>query len=158
MKSFFKILHRFAEWGCVLSLASMVAVVALQVIVRLIPGMGAPSWTEELSRILFIYSVAFGAGLGIRGNAFVKLDLIEEYCSKRTYRILQLVIHSCVGVFSLLLVWYAWRFAGGAGRETSPVLGINMTLVFTSMVLMMVFIAVFTAEKWIETWKGLRQR
>ena len=60
--------------GTLLSTWGLIAMVLLQIICRF-SWFDTPSWTEEASRILFIYAISFASGLALKSsNYYVALD------------------------------------------------------------------------------------
>lgn len=146
MKKILYLFHKIAEVGTLVSLIGMILAVTIQVVTRfLLPS--APSWTEELSRICFIYSVGFGVALAIKGDAFVRLELIKNYLPVNAYVQLNRGIHIIVIGFSLLLLYYSWKFVQLGMIERSPSLKIHMSVVFFSIVIMMFSVALFSFEQ-----------
>lgn len=128
----------------------MIACVVIQVYARFFLA-SAPSWTEELARIFFIYSVAFGAGIGVRDRAFVRLDLMRNMIGARRYTVMQSAIHLVVAVFALLAAGHSLKFVSIGFEEKSPALELNMGYAFISMTLMLLALAVFCVEQaWLE--------
>lgn len=146
MRNTITFFHKLAEAGAFISLLCMILSVVIQVFARLfLPS--APNWTEEAARIFFIYMVAFGAGLGIRSDAFVKLDIIRNMIQAKYYIQLQIVICTAIMAFSGFLTYYGWQFTLLGWHEKSPALLVNMTVVFFSMPLMMLSLFLFTLEQ-----------
>ena len=146
MKKILDIFDRAAQVGTFCSLTAMILAVMLQVAARLLLP-SAPNWTEEVARICFIYMVAFGAGLGIRNDAFVKLDFLQHYLSQRVYHVLQMIVALSLIVFSSWMMYYSWEFTVLGIDERSPALLISMAFVFFSMELLMISILLFSVEK-----------
>ena len=78
---FVKSLKNFCEgilkMGSIASLAGMVSVVMLQVVARLFfPKV--PTWTEEVSRLMLLYTVGFSAGLAVKERAYVNVDILTS--------------------------------------------------------------------------------
>jgi len=150
-------IHRIVEWGTVISLSGMILVVAIQVVARMTPGLSAPSWTEEMARFLFIYSIAFGVGVGVREKAFVKLDLLEEWMPAKAHSVLQIFIQLGVVLFAGLISFYAVQFAINGAGETSPSMGVSMAVAFFSVFIMMISIAGYSIEQMIQSCRSLRK-
>ena len=83
-------LSKLYKAGALVSFTAMIVVVVLQVFTRYFIE-SAPHWTEELARIFFIYSVAFGTGTGFQNGDFIRLDLIQKYISGRLERMLNII-------------------------------------------------------------------
>lgn len=141
--------YKVAQYGSLLSLLGMVAVVTLQVVARfLLPS--APNWTEELARTFFIYAIAFGAAVGIRQGSFVKIELLKNYFEERAYQKIQWAINGSIVLFSIVMVYYSSLFVGIGAREKSSAMGLNMAVVFSSMVVLMLAIALFSLEQLLQ--------
>ena len=56
---------------------AMVLVVVLQIIFRFILRISVP-WTEELSRLLFIYIGFFGTAIAVREKELIVIDLLLQ--------------------------------------------------------------------------------
>lgn len=132
------------ETGVVLSLLGMVISVVIQVFTRFFME-SAPHWTEEAARIFFIFSVAFGSGLAIRDHAFVQLDYFMNKLNTSNKKIIQIIIHVIILLFGLLLSYYSIKFIGIGSSETSPSLQINMSYVFSSMLILGILVTYYSA-------------
>jgi len=124
-----------SETGVVLSLTGMVLSVAIQVFTRFFMD-SAPHWTEEVSRIFFVFAIAFGAGLAIRDRSYVQLDYFMNKFSENTRAKIQFAINIVVLLFGALISVYALQFIQLGASETSPSLQINMSYIFSSMFIM----------------------
>ncbi|MGF1586678.1 MAG: TRAP transporter small permease [Bacteroidales bacterium] len=152
MKSI-RIIDRLFMAGAVFSLVSMIIVVGVQVFFRFFIE-STPHWTEEAARIFFIYSVAFGTGTGIRNGDFISLDLIGRYLSSKKNRLLQIITDVSVILFSIIIGVSSIRFVGYGLDESSPALEISMGIVFFSMVIISLGIAIFTFEHLLRLIRG----
>lgn len=146
MRKLINIFHKIATYGAFLSMLGMIAAVTIQVTARfLLPS--APNWTEEAARIFFIYLVAFGVAIGLRDNAFVRLEILRNYLSERAQRRLQMIIFCGIFLFSLVMIYYSFLFLQLGFNEQSPALEISMAVVFASLPLMMISIALLSLEQ-----------
>jgi TRAP-type C4-dicarboxylate transport system permease small subunit len=111
-----------------IGVGGMVLTVALQVISR---SLGASvSWTEELTRLLFIYTAFLGMAAGFRHAehariAFLvaKLPRVAQQFAVHLYAVAGIAFFILVGVTG----WELVRQQVDSG-ETSPVLGLGMYL------------------------------
>jgi len=139
------LLHRLARGGSVLSLGAMIVVVALQVFARAFLQQ-APPWTEEASRICFLYLIAFGIGPAVRSGKLVRLELFDTLLGPKANATLQLGIGVLTALFSSLLCLHSWRFTQSGSFERSPALGLQMDVFFASMLLLSLSLLAFTLE------------
>ena len=153
----FKIfLSKFLKYGTLLTSLGFVMTVSLQIFARFFLS-DVPPWTEEASRILFIYAIAFSSGLAYRGNYFVfleafyasfldilkkKIDLISP--------ILSLVLFGFCGFYSLSMLEMGLN-------EYSPTLHILMIIPFLSIFILSLSISYYSLTaflKKIKFWKS----
>ena len=153
MKTVQKYIVVFLEHGLVISMAMMLVVVMIQVIARfMFPK--APAWTEEAARICFIFSIAFGGGLGIRNQAFVRLEWLLNKFPDKLRNYLHVIIYALISILSIVIAIYTIDFIEVGKVETSPTLLIPMNYIFSSIFFLFIFIAIFSIEGIIKTMKS----
>lgn len=83
----------------------MVAVVIMQVFFRYVMHISAP-WTEELSRLLFIYIGFMGTAIATRENEFIVVDIVLTRLPAPVKKVADVVINIIIFAF------YAVMFVG----------------------------------------------
>ncbi len=130
-----KLVSRLLTFGMMLSFVGLIAAVLLQVFARLaLPKV--PSWTEEVSRFLLIWMVSCGAGLSLRENGYVNVDLFIGKFSARVQNVLRALSDLLVIFLMGIFLRYAWAHLALGRRQTSPSLEIPMQYVFYAFVVM----------------------
>lgn len=116
----------------------MIGVVLLQIFARVcLPKV--PSWTEELSRYLQVYLVAFGAGLAIKYDSFVGVETIFGLIGKKAGLILKMINNVIVFVlFVFFAVYSIDLYKLGIPRTAVTMPSITMNVIYFSMFLMSV--------------------
>ncbi len=153
----FKIfLSKFLKYGTLLTSLGFVMTVSLQIFARFFLS-DVPPWTEEASRILFIYAIAFSSGLAYRGNYFVFLELFyagfSDILKKKIdliSSILSLVLFGFCGFYSLSMLEMGLN-------EYSPTLHILMIIPFLSILILCLSISYYSLMaflKKIKFWKS----
>lgn len=66
---------RLARWAIVAASAAMIAIVTLQVVLRYAFN-SSIDWSDEISRLLFVWSMFLAIPLGIREGAHVGIELL----------------------------------------------------------------------------------
>ena len=146
MRHLWKALHKIADYGTLLGFCGMIIAVTIQVTARfLLPS--APSWTEELSRMCFMYAVAFGVAAGIKNGAFVRLELLKSYLPEKVSKSIEIIIQWVIILFAISTLYYCISFLLIGMNEQSPSLKISMSVIFASMFVLMFSIAVFSFEQ-----------
>ncbi len=69
-----KLIGRVLKLGTLISTWGLITTVLLQIFFRFSP-LQTPSWTEEASRLFFIYAMSFAAGLAMKTSYYVHLDM-----------------------------------------------------------------------------------
>lgn len=81
MKWIDRLLWRVVDTVIAVSVLGMVMLIALQVGSRLAGA--SIAWTEELSRLLFIWTIWLGLGTGFRHGAHPSLSVLTSSCPAR---------------------------------------------------------------------------
>lgn len=130
-----KNLRRLLKYGVLLSTFALLVSVLIQIYGRFFLA-ASPPWTEEASRLFFIYTVAFAAAPALGEGYFIALDLLPKGISGiwrgRIARTVQL---SIIGVCALLAI-YSWGFVRLGFAEQSPGMGVRMAVAFFSIFLL----------------------
>lgn len=100
-------LTRLIEAIAVVLLFALVALVTMQVFMRYV--MQSPlTWSEELARMVFIWFVFVGAGLGFRDHLDLRVVFFTEMLPPRPRLYLQLVVHLVEVAFMGVVLYYGW--------------------------------------------------
>ncbi|QJQ96018.1 MULTISPECIES: TRAP transporter small permease [Halomonadaceae] len=132
-----------------LALVAIAATVLLQVSGRLFLPF-SPAWTEELSRYLFIYMVALSAGVAIRRNRHVNVELYHHRLGLRTRAGYQALICLMIGGFAFMVLPYAWQYAQNGAWQTSPTLRVPMLYIFFSTVVLFALVLFYSVVGFVE--------
>lgn len=93
-----------------------------------------PSWTEEASRYLFIYSVAFGCGLVARRNEFVIVDFLVDRLKPGARKVQRVLVDILVLAFNIFMIFYSVpKFVFMKYRMVSTAMEIPMKYIYFSM-------------------------
>lgn len=110
-------------------LAILCAIVFVQVIMRYIFGHSL-SWSEELTRYMFVWIIYLGVNLGIRGDNQIKIDLMDLALHGKALKvlhILQYLISMAACVFAMIGSYYLIQIGKLA---KSPTLHAPMWLIY----------------------------
>jgi TRAP-type C4-dicarboxylate transport system permease small subunit len=95
--------------------------VFLQVLIRFVFKYPLP-WTEEVSRIAFVYSIFVGATIGVRQKAHLNVDFILVVLPQGLARAIKLVGAVLVGIFLVYMTWQGIVFVRATGVQVTPVM------------------------------------
>lgn len=139
-------LHRRAEDVLVLMLLAMFLVFLLQIVSRYVLNLPM-GWTHELSAILWIWSVLFGAAFVIRDAEEMRFDLIYAAVRDRTRRLMALATAVvAVGLF----IWAmpaTWDYVTFMKVEKSAYLRLRFDWLYSIYIVFAV--AMIARQLWI---------
>ena len=150
-----KHIEKFLKLGTIWSVLLLISSVLLQIFARFFLAQ-APSWTEEVSRLFFIFSIAFASALALKSNYYIHLDVFYNMLKIRWQKRINLLILSCVFILFLLLTVASIEFVIMGFTENSPSMGIKMGIAFSSMSILGITMCYFTALKFIKQLKKLQ--
>lgn len=92
IKSIDKVLAKIEETICLILLTAMICVVTLQVLNQTLLHIRSIVWTEEVSRILFVWSIMIGSSLAVRKGDHLTVDFIYTHFKGNAKYILRVII------------------------------------------------------------------
>lgn len=104
-----KILTFFEDWTLFISV--IVALVSLFANVVLRYGFNHTlAWSEELVRIVIIYTTLIGCGAAVKNRSMIKIDALAQLVPalKRTLNYFSLLVTL---IFSILIIYFGWKMA-----------------------------------------------
>lgn len=149
-----KTIGRVLKIGTLLSTWGLITSVLLQIFFRFTPFQ-TPSWTEEASRLLFIYAMSFAAGLAMKSEYFVHLDMFYDRLSGNWQQFLLKAIPIITFTLFAIMAVFSVRFILLGIPEKSPSMGFNMGVAFFSMLIMSASICYYL---WIKIRNILKNR
>ncbi|AKG74975.1 TRAP transporter small permease [Salinicoccus halodurans] len=121
---------------------ALLIVVVTQILSRYFPYQF--TWTEELSRYLFVYSMVTAAPVALRKSEFITVDMIPTSLSKNAQRIYESVISVFIMIFSIFLFIYGIQFASLGVDFYAPTLGVDMVYIYASIPILAILLFVYS--------------
>lgn len=142
------------EFLMVIFLMAMTLIMGIQVFSRYILG-ASLSWTEEITRYLFIWSAFLSVSLCTKKCISIKIDQFIKLFPKRgksLWKVLNLAVEF---IFFVYLIPYAYLYlkATVESGQTSPACGIPMYYVQAAPLVSFVLTALRIAQRWFGEWK-----
>ena len=101
---------RIARWIIIAASATMIAIVTLQVVLRY--GFNASlDWSEEISRLLFVWSMFLAIPLGIREGAHVGIELLVAHIPRGVRARLAKACALAGAAIMMVVLWQAVNVA-----------------------------------------------
>ena len=86
-------LAKIEEVLCLFILSAMIAVVTIQILNQTIFHIRTLVWTEEISRILFVWSILIGSSLGVNKGAHLSVDFVSTHLKGKAKNVLNILIY-----------------------------------------------------------------
>ncbi|MGP4079040.1 TRAP transporter small permease [Pseudalkalibacillus sp. R45] len=137
-----KIMSRILKLLTILSFSALIMVVLMQVIGRYTPVTFV--WTEELSRFLFIFSIAFAAPVAMEKREYVRVDLLVSILPDKIRKYYDALIYLVLGIFSASMINYAYQFSLIGKNQSSATLTVKMYYIYSSMTVIFIFLALYS--------------
>lgn len=147
-----KAISRLLKYGTLVSTYALIGSVLLQIFARFFLS-NTPPWTEEASRLFFIYATAFGAGLAFKSHYYVHLDVFYNKLSSKVQKGIDVLIPILVLILFALMSIYAIGFVRLGHYEFSPSMKMRMSIAFLSMFIMGASISYYAAKDLLKALK-----
>jgi TRAP-type C4-dicarboxylate transport system permease small subunit len=120
------------EVACGALMVAITAVVFLQVISRYVFNYPF-DWPEEMARYLFVWVALLGAALALRRGAHFSIDALVKRLPARWRRIVPLLIHTTLGIFTLVVSVKGFQLALRVSEQLSSGMEVSMTYPYLSV-------------------------
>ncbi len=151
-----KRIGRMLKIGTLLSTWGLIGTVLLQIVCRFSP-IDTPAWTEEASRVFFVYAISFAAGLAMKNEYFVHLDMFFSRFKPKVQLFLKLLIPMLSFILFFIMVVFAVKLVVLGTAETSPGMGLNMGVAFFSMLIIATSICYYLGVKILANFKNRKR-
>ncbi len=115
------------------------------------------SWIEELIRYLFIWIVFLGIGVVYKSKEHAQVELLHHYSPEKWKNRISLfieIVNSSVFVF---LIMYGWSILKFTSQQISPSMGLNMTLIYSAVLVSSIICLIHAIESVINITIGKRK-
>ena len=140
------------------ALLAMVAVVFLQTFCRFVIFRSL-TWSEELSRYLFVAIIALGINLATTKHMVVRIEIIDGYLKGKALLVLNVIRRTIAMYVSLVFVYSGYRLIQIGGYQVSPAMAIPMSflygIIFLGFVMNVLAVAVDIYEEFADVKEDL---
>ena len=132
MRKFIFIVDNIVEWISAILAVGVVIVCLLQIVFRFI--IQAPlSWSEELSRYLFIWIVYIGGYLCTRSNSQLGITFFVDSMPKKIGRMVSIVAQLLVFFYQAVVVFFGFQLVSRFMNQPSSVLRCQMGVFYDAI-------------------------
>lgn len=154
MKKLIRTIDALVDSISVLLLVLVVGVVLLQIIFRFFI-LKPLSWSEELSRYLFIWIVYIGGYLCTKSNSHLGITFFVDASPKKLSKLMTFVANLSIIIYMLIVIFYGFQLSVKVMRQPSAVLRVPMGVVYGAIPVGMLLMLIRLIFNFIEK-KGSR--
>jgi len=131
------------------ALWAIVIIMGIQVIMRYI-FKASLTWSEEVSRYLFVWMVFIGMSYGIKNGTHMRIDMLEHFIPK-LQKPLGILADTCFLVFAAYMIGPGMSVIKSitASGQTSPAAEIPMEIVYISLLVGFFLVVFRVVQKYI---------
>ena len=122
-----------------LCLVFMMITIALLTFYQVIMRYGfnqSSSCSEEAIRFTFIWCSFLGVAMGVREKSHIGISILVELFNQKVQRYVEVVGYLAIMIFAGYLMYYGWKVVIATSTQTSPALGVPMSLIYLSVPVM----------------------
>ncbi len=145
------------EWLMTVSLIAMTVIMGIQVFSRCVFGM-SPSWSEELTRYLFIWSGFLSVSYCTKKCISIKIEQFVAVFPKRGKALFKLVNHTLELTFFIYLIPFAVKYLMSAihSGQVSPACHIPMYYIQAAPLVSFILVAFRILQRWVAEFQTVR--
>jgi len=144
----------FIKYFLVLIVAAVSILGFYQVVTRYVFN-NASTWSEELIRFLFIWASCIGAGMGVKENIHIGIDVVVNLFPKKPQMVLRIFVLCVLCAFGAFLIKYGLVLTTKTARQISPALRISMAYVYSAIPTLGVFTAFYCIREILSVIQGV---
>lgn len=135
----------------------MVLVMGVQIVARYCLN-ASLSWTEELTRYLFVWATFISISYCVKKRISIKIEQFINFLPNRGKTGLRLFRHTVVFVFCIYIIPYAYSYLRHSMEfgATSASLGIPMYWIQVAPLVGFILLTIRVAQAWIREFKHMR--
>ena len=145
MVALLKQLERLIKGAIFMVFLTMIVAVVIQVFARTFMEQ-TPLWTEEASRLCFIWCVAFAAGPAVRERAYVDVDSFINHLPLRLRVLLAILIDCLLAGFTATLTYEAAKLMFAVKGHTSAALQWPMAVFYVAIWIQTLMLTIYLLQ------------
>ena len=114
---------------CGLMVAIIIILVFAQVIARYVVNVSL-AWSEEATRLLFIYVAFFGFVVAVQTGRNLRLDLLVDRMPPALGRWVRILVHLAAAAFLAVVTWQGTSLAQQVSEQQTPALQISKSFFY----------------------------
>ncbi|MCM3609935.1 TRAP transporter small permease [Planococcus sp. MERTA32b] len=147
-------LNRLLIGSALTMLLAMVVIIIIQVFSRQIFSY-TPSWSEEVSKLLFVWVSFLGIAYGFKEKLHIALGIVINMLSENLQHVFDYFSKVLIIGFGVIMMYYGWQFTVLMGNSTMPGTGWPSSVLYAAIPVSGFFVTFYGIELLFK--KGLHQ-
>jgi TRAP-type C4-dicarboxylate transport system permease small subunit len=131
------------EIATFIAFSGLIIIVLFQIITRFFFPDFSKVWTEEATRLFFVYSVAFAAPLAMKKQEYVNVDILISLFPKKLKKIIEILNQILIIILISILLKGAVGFSQLGLNQLSPTMKIPMSVAYSSLFVALLFLLIY---------------
>lgn len=148
-----RILDRLLKGLLILLVGVLTVCVFIQVLIRFVFKLPIP-WTEEVSRVAFVYIIFIGATIAVREKTHINVDFLLVMLPEGVARWVRGIGVALVGGFLAFMIWQGTIFVQATGVQTTPVMQLPFRHLYLIIPLSGALMLLYLILGIVDDWKG----
>lgn len=111
---------------------SIIVLIFIQVITRYVFSYSL-TWSEELSRYLFVWMIFLSLNLTIRDNLPIRIDFIDEFLPTKPKKVIGIFVKILTSIILIVFSFSAYKLTLLGTSSTSPALNVPLIFIYIAM-------------------------
>ncbi|MEC5424532.1 TRAP transporter small permease [Virgibacillus sp. C22-A2] len=137
-----KLIERVLSILTIISFTGVIGAVVVQIMSRYLPYSAV--WTEEVTRYLFIYTICFGAPLGLLRGEYINVDVLITKFPAVLRKYYEIVIYVLILALNIVVIFQGYNFTLIGQSQKSATMGFPMSIIHFGFVIMGVFLSYYS--------------
>ena len=146
LQKIFDAAKRLKKWTLIVVMFCSVMTSLMQVFFRFVLKMPL-SFSEELSRYLFIWMSMIGASVALDQGSHFRMDILIQLLSEKMKRYLCIIWDISILIFSVIMVYYGTLLTQNNINQLSPAMRISIAIPYASIPISGVFMVLGIVER-----------
>ncbi|MDA3808730.1 MAG: TRAP transporter small permease subunit [Spirochaetaceae bacterium] len=134
-------------------LGTLLAIVSVQIIIRILPFLPNILWTEEIARFLLVWVIFLGAAIGVKEGTHFTVSILPEAKSKLVSWIWELAILIAMTSLSAIFTYRGIKYAKVMIWDISNIAQISMIWVGAAIPAFGILSLLFIVEMFVKQFK-----
>jgi TRAP-type C4-dicarboxylate transport system permease small subunit len=128
-KSVVDILNRILLVISIIVLSATVIVIIYQVFARQVLS-SSPAWTEEASRVLFVWVSFLGVAYGFKERLHIAVGVVVNMLPEKVQHVFDYFAKVLIIGFGVIMMYYGWQFSVLTSSSTMPATGLPSSVMY----------------------------